>query len=168
MRSRAPWRAAPLAAALLALPGCGYTLGFRTPEGVTTVAVPIFQNATFPLRREIEFDLTSAFRQELQARTALRLVDENASPDMVLRGRIVEFREWVVAEGARDEKTESSVVATVEIAVENYLARTARIERVSDVEPFSTAAGESFATGRDRAIRKLAEKLLVRVEDWGG
>src|SRR5258705_6903152 len=107
-RRRAVLSAARLVAAVLVLPGCGYTLGWRAPEGVSTVSVPIFQNATFPLRREIEFELTSAFRQELQARTALSLVDEHASPDLVLRGRIIEFREWVVAEGDRDQKTESS------------------------------------------------------------
>jgi len=131
------------------------------------VAAPIFANATFPLRREIEFELTAAFREELLLRTGLQIVDETAAPDLIVRGRIIEFRELVIAEGRRDEKTESSVVATVELEIENYLDRTRRIERVRESEPFSVQLGESFETGRRRAIRKVAEKLVVRVEDWG-
>jgi hypothetical protein len=161
-------RLIPFFAWALLGPGCGYTLGYRTPPGVKTVAVPIFANATFPLRREVEFELTSSFRQELQARTGLRIVDETGSPDLVVRGRIVEFREWVIAEGRLDVKTESSVVARVDLSIENYLDGTLRPAQVYDSEPFSIEAGESFAVGRARAIRKLAEKLVVALEDWQG
>ncbi|MGH9362899.1 MAG: LPS assembly lipoprotein LptE, partial [Thermoanaerobaculia bacterium] len=118
--------------------GCGYSLGYQVAPGARTAAVPIFLNTTFPLRREIEFELTSAFRQELLARTRLKLVDESAGPDLVVRGRIVEFREGLVAEGRRDEKVESSVLATVELEVENYLDGTRRlVEPVRDIEPIS-------------------------------
>jgi hypothetical protein len=152
---------------VLAVGGCGYSLGYSTPPGVKTISIPIFWNATFPLRREVEVELTSAFRQEIQARTDLRIIDESSSPDAVIRGRIVEFRERVVAEGRRDEKTESNVVAIVDLEIENYRDGTLRIERVSDVEPFSIQAGESFEVGRRRAIRNIAEKLVVALEDWG-
>jgi hypothetical protein len=148
--------------------GCGYSLGYRLPPRVHTVAVPIFANTTFPLRREIEFELTSAFRQELQARAGLRIVDESSSPDLVVRGRILEFREWVIAEGRLDQKTESSVVARVELSIENYLEGTVRPARIYDAEPFSIEAGESFALGRRRAIQNLAEKLVLALEDWEG
>jgi lipopolysaccharide assembly LptE-like protein len=153
---------------LPALTGCGYTLGYRMPPGVRTVSIPIFENATFPLRREVEFEITSAFRQELQARTDLRIVDENGSPDLLVRGRILEFRERVIAQSRQDVKTESNLVALVELRIENYLAGTVRVERVNDVEPFSIESGESFATGQRRAIRNIAEKLVVAMEDWGG
>ncbi len=164
-------RRARCAASLLFLcgvSGCGYTLGFRAPPGARTVAVPIFNNATFPLRREVEFELTSAFRQEVQARTGLVLIDESSNPDLVVRGRILDFRERVVAEGRLDQKTESQVLALVELQIENYLDGTRRIEAVNDLEPFSILAGETFAVGRRRAIRNLAEKLVVAMEDWTG
>jgi len=149
--------------------GCGYSLGYRSPAQVKTVAVPIFTNTTFPLRRDVEFELTSAFRQELQARSGLVLVDERSAPDLVVRGRITEFREWVVAEGGDDRKTESSVVATVVLEVENYLQGIREeLPPVSDVEPFSIEAGQGFALGRVRAIRNLAEKLVIALEDWEG
>ena len=157
-----------LLAAALSLPsGCGYSLGFQVSPGVTTVAVPVFLNDTFPLRREIEFELTSAFRQELLARTDLRLVDETGNPDLVVRGRILEFRERVVAEGRLDQKLESSVVARIELRIENYLDQTTRIlEPISSSEPFSVQAGETFQDGRRKGIRNLAERLVVRMEDW--
>ncbi len=151
----------------LALAGCGYTLGFKAPPGVRTIAVPVFYNATFPLRREVEFDLTSAFRQEIQARTSLRIVDSAANPDLIVRGRIVDFRERVVAETRRDVKTESNIVSTVDLEIENYVAGTMHKQRVTDVQPFSIEAGETFDVGRQRAIRNIAEKLLVAIEDWG-
>ena len=51
---------------VVALVGCGYTLGYRRPEGVFNLAVPVFRNETFPLRREIEIELTRAVRQEFR------------------------------------------------------------------------------------------------------
>ena len=41
--------------------------------------MPIFDNMTFPLRRDIEYELTSALRREIQARTRLRLVDDRVA-----------------------------------------------------------------------------------------
>jgi hypothetical protein len=157
----------PALAALVA-PGCGYHLGYETAPGVRTVAVPIFQNATFPLRREVEYDLSSAFRQEIQARTDLRIIDESAGPDMIVRGKILEFRERVVAESRTDVKTESTLIAHVELRIENYRDGTLRVEKVSDTEPFSIESGESFRDGAKRAIGNLAEKLVVALEDWDG
>ena len=45
---------------LLAGPGCGYSLGYRAPTGVETIAIPIFQNVTFPLWREVEYEVTES------------------------------------------------------------------------------------------------------------
>lgn len=38
--------------------GCGYAAGYRLPGGVEVVNVPVFDNQTFPLRRDVELDLT--------------------------------------------------------------------------------------------------------------
>ena len=94
-----------VAFAVLALAGggCGYSLGYRTPPSVARIAVPIFDNQTFPLRREVELELTRAFREEIQSRTSLILTTE-ADADMVVYGTVNDFEERVVAEGPRDEK----------------------------------------------------------------
>ena len=85
-------------AATLLLQGCGYRLGVQTPRGVYRIAVPTFTNQTFPLRRDIETELTSALREEIQGRTGLRLVADGES-DMTVYGGVREFREQVLAEG---------------------------------------------------------------------
>ncbi len=54
--------------------GCGYSAGYKMPPGVIKLAVPMFENQTFPLRREIEYDMTRAVRQELELRTDAILV----------------------------------------------------------------------------------------------
>jgi len=154
-------------AGLLTLSACGYSLDYRLPPGVSTIAVPLFVNDTFPLRREIEFELTALFRQELQSRARVRIVDSAANPDLVVRGRIREFREWVVAETRTDQKSESSVVANVELEIENYTNDTVRAERVYASEPFSIQSGETFQDAQRRALRNVAEKLVIALEDWG-
>ncbi|MBI4583943.1 MAG: hypothetical protein HY717_07965 [Planctomycetes bacterium] len=163
-----PFRARPdaLAALLLVLAsGCGYTLGYRTPPQVLTIAVPIFHNATFPLRREVEFDLTSLVRQEIQKRTALAVVPEDEA-DLVLRGTIVDFREHLVVEGRNDAKIESNIDAVVDLVVEDYQNGVQMKRRVRTVEPFSLLAGETFNEGRRRALGNLAERIVAAVEYW--
>ena len=155
--------AVPWVALLIA--GCGYSAGYRAPPGVLTVAVPIFNNATFPLRREIEYDLTNALRKEIQTRTSLRIVD-SGSADMAIHGTVRHFKERVVAEGRVDQKIESSISIDVEVFVEDYLNSKQWRERVTVREPLSIQIGETFDSARGRAIGNLAEKILEQVEYW--
>lgn len=158
-----------ISAITLALPllaSCGYQLGYRLPEGVGTLAVPIFHNATFPLRREVEYDLTEAVRKEFHARSPLRVVDSDRA-DLVLRGTIVEFRELLLADEERDRKVESSLVAVVDLTLEDHVNGTRREYRVTTAEPFSTASGESFGSRQAGALSNLAERIVAQVEYWG-
>ncbi len=145
--------------------GCGYTTGYGTPPGAETVAVPIFHNSTFALRRDLEFELTSLVRRELQARTSLRLVDSGHA-DLVVRGNIVEFAEERVVEARRNEKIESNVRAVVDLVVEDYVNGYRRVLRVRDDQPFSPVSGETFEQGRRRALENLAERIVARIEYW--
>lgn len=161
-----PRRCLPGVALAILCGGCGYSLGYRVPDSVETIAVPMFDNQTFPLRREVELDLTAEVRKELQARTPLRLVD-SSDADMVVYGTVKEFRERLVAEGRLDEKTESTVVILVRLIIEDYRNGTRREESVSVREPLSVQAGETLDQARSRAIRNLAEKVVEQVEVWG-
>lgn len=147
--------------------GCGYTLGYRAPPGVETVAVPIFQNATFPLRRDVEYEITSRFREELQARTPLRLVD-SGSADLVILGTVRQYRDPTVAEGPRDERIESVLVVAVDLVVEDYVNGTRSEVGVEVVEPFSDQRGETSRDVRARAFKNLAERMAIAVEAWEG
>jgi hypothetical protein len=144
---------------------CGYQLGYRVPPDVYTIAVPIFENSTFPARREIEFELTALVRKEFQHRSPLRLVESDQA-DLVLRGRIVEFKEYLVAEGRQDRKEESSLTAVVDLILEDRRNQTTTPHRVTAQEPFSVELGESFRSGQQRALANLAERIVSQVEYW--
>jgi hypothetical protein len=145
--------------------GCGYSLGYRPPPSVGTVAVPIFDNETFPLWREVEYELTEAFRREIQARTGLRLSTAE-SADMVIRGRITEFRPLVIAEGNADKKTESVLLVAASLVVEDMVNRRRSEVEVRVREPFSDELGETVETARAQAIKDLSEKMLLAIEWW--
>lgn len=160
------WNLALLLGVSIACCGCGYSVGFKAPRDVRSISVPIFQNETFPLRREVEYDLTRAIREEIQTRSDLRLVDDEAA-DMAVYGSITSFRERLVAEGRVDEKIESSIVVEVSLIVEDYLARRQRkIPRVQVTEPLSVQIGETVDEARRRAIGNLAEKIVEQLESW--
>jgi len=145
--------------------GCGYSIGYRAPPSVRTIAVPIFNNATFPLRREIEYELTTALRKDIQSRTPLQLADSEQA-DLVLYGTVMRFREGVVADGRRDQKIESMVTIEVEIIVEDFVNRERWTENVAVQEPFSPQIGETEDEVRSRAIVNLAEKILGQLAAW--
>ena len=151
--------------AIVLLSGCGYTLGYRVPEGVQTIAVPIFDNQTFPLRREIEYQLTQAFRREIQVRTELVLTDES-SADLVVFGKIRRFHEHSVGENRFDRKIESNIDVIVDLIVEDHRNGKRWEHRVVRVEPLSIDRGETFDTAAARAIANLAERLVTRIEHW--
>src|SRR4051795_13456986 len=82
------------------LAGCGYTHTGDDPsasyqwrslyrEDVKTVAVPIFQNKTF--RRGVEFQLTRALVQQIEAKSLYKVVPKERA-DTILDGEITEVR----------------------------------------------------------------------------
>ena len=154
-----------LSTCLLVLSGCGYSSAFRAPSGVRTVAVPTFNNATFPLRRELEYELTSAVRREILSRTNFKLVDSRDA-DLVIHGTIREFRQPVMAEGSRDQVLESTLVISVAVTVEDYASGKRWQENVRKEEPYSVQLGETVDQARNRAIVNLAERILLVVESW--
>ncbi len=152
--------------ALAAASGCGYTSGYRMPEGVYSLAVPIFDNRTFPLRREVEYELTRAVRQELELRTDVRLVERDRA-DSVLEGTVLAIREQVLSEGAQDVVQESSVEVAVRVRLVNA-ATGAELysETIHDQAAFSIAAGETIEDARAEAIQEIAERIVARLEPW--
>ena len=150
---------------LVLVAGCGYSAGYRAPPSVESVAVPIFQNATFPMRREVEYEVTKALRNEILARTSLRLTDDRDA-DMAVYGTVREFRENVVTEGAHDKKIESILVIVVGLIVEDYRNARRSQSEVRVREPFSPQLGETSETVRARAIKNLSERMLLNIESW--
>jgi len=154
-------------ALLLALvPACGYTAGpVASGEGVR-LAVPVFLNQTF--RRELDRDLTRFVREELLARTRYSLVEPGAA-DLVLRGRILDVSEDVLAQRSKGRIRETSVSFTVSIEIEDRRAGAPPGERVRLVErrAYAPEKGESIRTAEVAAMRRLAERIVYSLSpDW--
>jgi hypothetical protein len=132
---------------------------------VETVAIPIFQNSTLPLRRDIEYEVTEALRREIHARTPLRIVD-SGDADLVLLGTIREYRTPTAAEGSRDVRIEANLVVVVALVVENYLSGRRSEVEIRVAEPYSPQLGETDLDARGRVVRNLAERMLLAIESW--
>jgi hypothetical protein len=156
-------RALALAAALL-LAGCGYTTGSLVPAGYRTIAVPVFDNPT--RRHDLEWEVTQAVVEEIQSRTGLRVVDPSDSPDLLLRGSLVEVDEDVLSHRERQRIRESAYFLTAEVeVVEASTGRTVvKKDRVTERESFVPAVGEDVRTARGEANRALAERIVRRLE----
>lgn len=151
---------------LVVTTGCGYTLGYRMPADIDDVCVPTFANKTFPLRREIEFDLTRAVRQELQLRSDVNIVSRSNS-DALLEGTVLSFQESVLTEGPHDAVQDASIVVRVHVR----LIRTADgsvlfDDIISDQQSYSILRGESVDDARFKAILSLARRIVVDLEVW--
>lgn len=158
----------PLAlVAAVHLAGCGYTLGVSMGSGgaagETTIAVPTFGNDAFPLRRDLEYELTSAVRREIQARSPLTLVEDGSS-DVTVYGSIVDYEENVLAEDPQDRKLESVVTLVVRLIVEDYRTKERREALVTESEPRSVTQGERAEATERRALDGLARKIVDHVQ----
>ena len=155
-----------LSSSLLIFGGCGYSTGYKMPDGVHRLSVPTFANETFPLRREIEFDLTRAVRQELEIRTDIELVAFSRA-DHVLEGTVVSFSERVITEGPFDEVQESSINVTARVRLTRTGSGEVILDRkISDHAPFSVLRGQSIETARAEAINQIARRIVSELEVW--
>lgn len=153
-----------LAAAAVALTGCGYATGSLVPASYRTIAVPVFDNPT--RRHDLEWSLTQAVVEELQARTALRVVDPSASPDLVLNGALVEADEEVLSHRERQRIRESAYFLTADVEVVDRGGKSVvKKRRVTERESFVPRAGESVRTAREEANRALAERIVRQLEE---
>jgi hypothetical protein len=151
----------------LTLGGCGYSSGYRLPDGVGSLAVPIFRNETFPLRRDVEIDLTREVKEELRLRSDARVVADAYQADAVLEGVILEFQEGVLTEGALDQVQESGIVIRVRIRLVRTRDGSQLVEReISDYAAFSNQAGETIEVARAEAVRELARRIVAELEPW--
>ncbi|MFQ5655058.1 MAG: LPS assembly lipoprotein LptE [Planctomycetota bacterium] len=151
---------------LLLAAGCGYSSASRLPEGVQRLAVQVFRNETFPLRRDLEYDLARVLRQELELRSGAVIV-ERSRADAVLEGAILSFREGVLAEGPGDTVRESSIDLTVLFRLVRSGDGSVVVEStVSDHAAFSVARGETIGDARREAIREIAGRIIDELEPW--
>ena len=151
-----------VAAALLA--SCGYTTGSLVSPAYRTIAVPVFDNPT--KRHDLEWEVTQAVVEEIQSRTGLRVVDASDSPDLVLKGSLVDVDEDVLSHRERQRIRESAYFLTAEIEVVEAHTGKAVVakDRVTERESFVSSIGEDVRTARAEANRALAERIVRKLE----
>ncbi len=75
-------------AVLLAVTGCGYTVGSSVPEKYRTIAIPVFHNQT--RETDLQVAVTNALRRRIALDGRLRLASEKDA-DLVLRGTLTNY-----------------------------------------------------------------------------
>jgi hypothetical protein len=157
-------RRAALAAALAAICGCGYSTGSLVPKDRKTIAVPVFANPT--RRHDLEFEVTRAVVEEIHSRTSLVVVAPSDSPDLVLKGALVDVDEEVLSHADDQRIRESAYFLTAEIEVVDGRSGEAVVKksRVTERESYVPSIGENARTAREEAGRALAERIVHRLE----
>lgn len=151
--------------AALLLGACGYTTRSLVSEEYRTIAVPVFDNTT--RRHDLEWEVTRAVVEELHARTNLTVVTEDAGPDLVLTGTLVEVDEDTMSRKKMQRPRDSAVFVTAEIAVRDTRNGEDLVERrrVTERESYSYLVGEDVRTAREEAVRALAERIVRQLEE---
>ena len=148
------------------LSGCGYTSRSLLEQNVRSIYIKIFDNETF--RRDLEFDLTKAIKEEILMRTRLKIVDKKHA-DSILFGSIETVTERVLIESPEAEVIESSVSTTVRFSWTDQRTGRAVIDKslVSASAEFIATKNEDVETGEIKAFVNIARKIVNLMErDW--
>lgn len=143
--------------------GCaGWSTDSLVAEGMERIYVPYFQNDTF--YRDLEQNLTHEVIARVRERNDLILADE-ASAEMVLKGRIVGFRKMIVSEDLNNNITETATVMAVKVE----LVRLSDGEIINqalltDEAEFFSPLGETLETAERDSFRRLSHRILSVVE----
>ena len=150
---------------LLALiTGCGYTTKSLISRKINSVFIPIFGNYTF--RAGLEFDLTTALKDEIMSKTKLRIARKDDA-DTVLTGRIVVFTAGVMSSNAKDNIVESSVAISVNVArMDRRTGRgLASMDGLTNSAAYVVPRGENINTATEECLEGLAEKIVSQLEE---
>jgi hypothetical protein len=165
----------------LLLAGCGYQQAGMVPAGadrpaerrslyrtdLSTVAVPIFTNRTF--HRGLEFELTKAVSNHLEATTPYKIVSANRS-DTILEGHIVEVTIHTVSGDFRAAIPQEQLMTLrvdfvwKDLRSGRILAQRRNFEQTAAYYP---TLGESRFTGHQQAVERLAAAIVQELQaEW--
>jgi len=149
----------------LLVSACGYTTRSMISDQYTTIAVPIFENTT--CRHDLEFQLTRAVVEELNARTHLVVVSDPNMADLVMTGRLVDVKEDSISRRKYQRPRDAAVIVTAEIEVKDMRSGEIIVSarKVSERESYSYLVQEDLRTSREEAIRALAERVVRQMEE---
>jgi len=162
-------------ASLFATTGCGYANKDLYPQGIRSVAVPIFENRSF--YQGAEFDVTEALTKEIEKRTPYKVVQPSGA-DTVLQGTIVSIEQSVNSrrhEGGLPEEMEVRITVNFEwknLRTGEVIRGRKGFDRVGRYIPTRSpvedrAMSETYSIAQHQAAQALAEEIVsVMRADW--
>jgi hypothetical protein len=168
-----------LAASLLSLSGCGYrplplsegnsrdgrVLPGQPGASTRLAVVAIRNDSPEPWLDRI---LTDALRREIEARGGLRLVNDPADADLVLRGRVQPLRIWSKSFSSFVAALEYSVTIQLDLEVVRMSGDIVRLDSamLSETDIYLASADiEVTRTHKLEALRRLSDILASRIAD---
>lgn len=147
-------------------PTKGYSAASLFPEGISTVAVPIFTNDAYS--RDVEFELTDAVIKQLEVNTPYKVVPEGRA-DTILLGQI---RKIELDQLSKSQLTGLSeeVIVSVTIDFQWKDLRSGRV--ITGRESFtghglfdpSLPTGEPIELGQFAAVQQLARDIVAELQ----
>jgi hypothetical protein len=162
----------------IALTGCGYSTTGDDPKGgyqwrslyredVKTVAVPIFANKDYT--RGVEFDLTKAIINQLEAHSPYKVVPRERA-DTILEGEITAVKRDVVSEDTRTAiPQEQLYIVTVDFVWKDLRTGRILVERrnFEQTATYYPTLGEGRFVGSQLAVERLALGIVQEMQaDW--
>lgn len=142
---------------LLVVSACGYRWGFVRPEGVRTIAVPVFENDTF--RRGVEIALTEEVSKEIAERSGF-LLESADRADALLKGRILAIQDQVVQQAPQGQVRSAIVWITVQAQlVDRRTGKILRNLELQDRGQYLTDNLQDRDTATTKAVQRLAQKI---------
>jgi hypothetical protein len=155
-----------LAILVVALSGClwDYTFDGGYRSGVSTVAVPIFDNRSTRVGQEL--DLTNSVVREIATRTPYRLVSRPDQADLVVRGSIIHFAQPALVQGDVDSVLTGSVMVQLNVqVVDGRTGKSLVTSTRQDWAAFVAARGETIDTARAEVYDRLARWVVQQLEE---
>ncbi len=147
-------------------PTKGYSSNSLFPEGISTIAVPIFTNDAYT--RDVEFELTDAVIKQLEVTTPYKVVPESRA-DTILLGQI---RKIELDQLSKSQQTGLSeeVIVSVTIDFQWKDLRNGRV--ITGRESFtghglfdpSRPTGEPIELGQFAAVQQLARDIVAEMQ----
>lgn len=147
--------------------GCGYTIaGTPLSKDYRTIAAPAFKNETNEEDLQVLFN--NALIRQLEADGRLRLVNDPASADLVLKGAITHFEPQAIS-----YVTEEDVIAqfqiTIVVSATLEDTRTGKVlwrdANVRGTDFYQTQGGHTRELALQEATQRLVERLIYELLD---
>ena len=139
--------------------------GISIPEGVETAFVPVFQNNALGAPPTLPLDITEALRDKV--RDEARLVITEESPDIELRGTLVDFRVSAEAASPGDETAAYAKLnrLTIVVAIEYVNLRDPDAENwKSNFSDYYNFDGNvALASVQDEAVEEILDNINEKI-----